>query len=182
MGGARSWERCHSAVAADCRVYRVLREGWREGGSGQEADFFVLEVGDWALAIGQTPAGKWVLVRQFRFGSEGFSVEFPAGVVDAGEDPVAAARRELYEESGYHGGHGEVIGVVDPNPALQRNRCHVVYFGDCRRVDEGSPDGHESFDVLEVAPGDVRERALRGEIRHGIVHAALFLAAGRGLM
>lgn len=181
MGRARAWERVEAAVVADCRVYQVLRERWRETGQLREADFYVIEVGDWAVALGETPAGKWVLVRQWRFGSGAFSLEFPAGVVDAGEDPVEAARRELYEESGYKAEGGEVIGVVAPNPALQRNRCHFVYFGRCERVDGGAPEGHESFDVVEMAPAAVRAAALGGGIEHGIVHAALFFMGERGL-
>ncbi len=177
---AFEWERRESASHADCRVYRILKERWREKAeaNGREGDFFIIEVGDWAVALAQTAEGRYVLVRQFRFGSGEFSLEFPAGVVDPGEDPVAAARRELYEESGYAGGEGKLIGTVQPNPALQRNRCHFVLFPEARYRDGGAPEGHESFDVVEKPLQELRDLALNGSIRHAIVHAALlFLTA-----
>ncbi|NBD37511.1 MAG: NUDIX domain-containing protein [Verrucomicrobia bacterium] len=172
---AYDWERRESAPHADCRVYRILKERWLEKAEagGREGEFFIIDVGDWAVALAKTPDDRYILVRQFRFGSGEMSLEFPAGVVDPGEDPVAAARRELYEESGYEGGEGRLLGTVEPNPALQRNRCHFVFFPEATYRDGGAPEGHESFDVVKMLLPEVRTNALHGGIRHAIVHAAL---------
>ena len=49
------------------------------------------------------PSGRFVLIRQFRAPVNAFVLEFPAGLIDPGEDPAATATRELLEETGYRG-------------------------------------------------------------------------------
>jgi ADP-ribose pyrophosphatase len=66
-----------------------------------------------------TPDHRLVLVRQFRFGIDGFSLEIPGGVMEAGEDPLEAGLRELREETGFAGGVARLLGSVHPNPAIQ---------------------------------------------------------------
>ena len=113
-------------------------------------------------------------MRQFRFGSESFTWELPAGVVDAGEDPLVAAGRELYEESGYRGKKAHLLGVVHPNPAIQRNRCHIVLIEEASLEGEGDPDLHEEFEVKEVSLETLFSWSRDGTITHSIVHTALF--------
>lgn len=139
-----------------------------------EGNFFVMDVGDWAVTLALTERGTCVLVRQFRFGVEGFSWELPAGVVEPGEDPVAGGIRELYEESGYRGGAARLLGSIHPNPAIQRNQCHFVLVTGARKVDNGAPGPHEFFDVLELPVEELFTWARNGTITHGIVHASLF--------
>jgi 8-oxo-dGTP pyrophosphatase MutT (NUDIX family) len=173
-GTVRPWNRERSSIHSDCGVYRILKERWKHPVELLEGDFFVMEVRDWAVAIALTPDNQCVLVRQFRFGNQRLSLEFPAGVVDPGEDFIAGAERELYEESGYRGESASLIGVTHPNPAIQRNRCFFVLIENARKVDSGEPDPHEFFDV-DTAPLDrLYEWAKNGTITHGIVHAALF--------
>jgi ADP-ribose pyrophosphatase len=168
------WNRESSSVHADCRVYRILKERWSHPAALSEGEFFVMDVGDWAVAIALTPENKCVLVRQFRFGTESLSWELPAGVIDPGEDPLTGAVRELYEESGYRGDTATLIGTTDPNPAIQRNRCYFVVIENASRIDSGAPGPHEFFDVREVSLQSLFEWARDGSITHGIVHAALF--------
>lgn len=173
-GNLTPWERLKTAVHADCHVYRILKERWSNRHQAAQGDFYVMDVGDWAVALAMTADRKIVLVRQFRFGTEGFTWELPAGVVDPGEDPAAAGLRELYEESGYGGGDPTVLGMVHPNPAVQRNRCHFVLVPDARRIGAGDPGPHERFEIREVEIATLFEWARDGTITHGIVHAALF--------
>jgi 8-oxo-dGTP pyrophosphatase MutT (NUDIX family) len=168
------WTRDGTELHADCHVYRILRERWRNESHSVEGEFYVMDVGDWAVAMAMTESGKVILVRQFRFGIGAFSWELPAGVVDRGEDPAEAGARELYEESGYRGNAPEVIGSVYPNPAIQRNRCHFVFVDGVRRHDDGDPGPHEMFEVQEVSLADLFGWARDGTISHSIVHAGLF--------
>ena len=169
-----AWERRDSTVHADCRVYRILRENWKNEAAQVESDFFVMDVGDWAVSLALTERKTCVLVRQFRFGSGKFSWELPAGVVDPGESALEAGVRELYEDSGYEGAQAEVLGWVYPNPAIQRNRCHFVLVRKAERIGDGNPGPHEAFEVDERPLPELFSWARDGRIRHGIVHAALF--------
>lgn len=168
------WNRKTSRVHADCRVYRILKERWCHPSEVSEGDFFVMEVGDWAVALALTEEGNCVLVRQFRFGTRDFSWELPAGVVDPGEDAIEGGKRELYEESGYVGRAAKLLGTVHPNPAIQRNRCHFILVEDAVRQDGGNPGPHEFFEVREVPLKTLFDWARNGIITHSIVHSALF--------
>jgi 8-oxo-dGTP pyrophosphatase MutT (NUDIX family) len=168
------WECSNTSLHADCKVYKILKERWRNDREASESDFYVMDVADWAVTIAITPEGKIVLVRQFRFGTGDFSWELPAGVVDADESALDAGVRELYEESGYRGDPAIVLGVVHPNPAIQRNLCHLILVRNAMKIDGGAPGPHEFFDVREIAPDRLFEWARSGRITHAIVHAALF--------
>lgn len=168
------WTRGQSQLHADCRVFRIYRQNWQNQRTGLAADFFVMEVRDWAVAIAMTEDGQCVLVNQFRFGSGTFSWELPAGLVEAGESPEAGVRRELFEESGYSGGDCIKLGELHPNPAIQNNRCHIYLLRGVRKTGDGEPDEHESLTVGLFALEEVYAMARDGRIQHGIVPAALF--------
>jgi len=168
------WRRTGSRLHADCSVYRILEEKWEAGDPPAKGDFYVMEVADWAVALALTDERKCVMVKQFRFGSEDFTWELPAGVVDPGESPIEGAVRELYEESGYSAEAPRILGVVHPNPALQRNRCHFVLLENARRTGAGAPGPHEAFEVREVPLPELFSWARTGMVTHAIVHAALF--------
>ena len=68
---------------------------------GTEGRFIKVKPPDWVTVIPILPDGKFLMVRQYRHGSASLSDEFPAGVIDPGEEPLDAAKRELLEETGY---------------------------------------------------------------------------------
>src|SRR5258706_489706 len=62
--------------------------------------------------------GGLVLERIYRHPYRGFMLEFPAGGIDAGEEPLAAAKRELAEETGYQAGRLASLGTYEVMPGL----------------------------------------------------------------
>lgn len=70
-------------------------------------EFYVLEYPDWVNVIAITTDEKFVMIRQYRHGLGETRYELCAGVVDPGEDPLTAAKRELYEETGYGKANGK---------------------------------------------------------------------------
>src|SRR3954470_22222391 len=121
------WERLGDALQAKTRVFDVLSTRYRHPVRGTERDFVVMKSPDWVNVVALTPDGQLVLVRQFRYGINEFSLEIPGGVMEAGEDPVTAGLRELREETGFTGAPAKLLGSVFPNPAIQSNRCHYVF-------------------------------------------------------
>lgn len=84
---------------------------------------------DWVTVIAEK-GGKFLTVEQFRYGAGRIVVEFPCGMVEPEEDPEAAARRELEEETGIRVTDEKrlvKLGETNPNPAFMTNTMHYFY-------------------------------------------------------
>ncbi len=170
------WEKLGAPVV-DSRnaVFDVLRARYRHPGRGRERDFVVIDAPDWVNVLALTPERRLVLVRQFRFGIDEFSLEIPGGVMERGEDPLAAAARELREETGYAGRSVRRLGGVHPNPAIMNNVCHLVLVESAERVHDLAWDHDEEIEVLTAPVDEVYAWARAGRIRHALVLDALLL-------
>ncbi|HEX2167841.1 MAG TPA: NUDIX hydrolase, partial [Longimicrobiales bacterium] len=100
MARARAWDSIENEVVGDYDVFSIRRHVMRSPRTGELHAFHVVDVPTCVQVIPFTSDGRIVLVEQFRQGVQRVSLEFPAGVVEDGEDPVAAAVRELEEETG----------------------------------------------------------------------------------
>jgi 8-oxo-dGTP pyrophosphatase MutT (NUDIX family) len=115
------------------------------------------------------------MVRQWRHGSRSLSVEFPGGVFEPGEDPVAAAARELREETAYRPGRIEKIGEFNPNPAIMSNRVHFFLAQDLRETGAQDLDDDEYIEVERVAVEKVFRGMGRAPYCHALMGTALAL-------
>jgi ADP-ribose pyrophosphatase len=169
------WETIGHEKLQDCRVFDVYRKTSRSPQTGRPHDFYRIEASEWVNVVAVTNDGHFVMVRQFRHGSDEVTLEIPGGIVDPGESPARAAARELLEETGYRGGEPVSIGCVNPNPALFGNGCHTFLIREAVRVDEVRNDGeteHTTVELLHRSELDARMRA--GEIGHALVIAGFF--------
>ena len=174
MGEPAAWDILHDSLHADCTVFKVHRQRCKHPHDSREGDFFVIRCADWVLALPVTRDGRLVLVRQFRFGTRSLSWEPPGGVLDAGEEPLAAARRETREETGYTAARARVLGHCSPNPAILGNRAHFVLLEDC---EPGAPvdlDPNEEVEVGLFTADEAVRMILDGRMHHAIAVNALF--------
>ena len=151
--------------------------------NGHEIDRFHLIHGpDWAAVLCLTPDRELVLVRQYRHGFGGSSLELPAGVLEPGETPLDGARRELREESGFDAETIEPLLTLAPEPARNSTRAHFFFARGARRVSELALDHSEDLEVLLIPVPEVLELIDSGQIVHGAHIAAILLAWRRGLL
>jgi 8-oxo-dGTP pyrophosphatase MutT (NUDIX family) len=151
--------------------------------NGHEIDRFHLIQGpNWASVLCLTREREVVLVRQYRHGLGGPSLELPAGVLDANETPIEGARRELREESGFEVESLEPLLMVSPEPARNATRAHFFFARDAVRVSELTLDSSEELEVLLVPVPEVLELIDRGQIVHAAHIGAILLAWRRGLL
>ena len=169
------WEKLGQAIRAQTVVFELQSVRYRHPARGTERDFVVVRAPDWVNVLALTGDGRLVLVRQFRFGIDAFSLEIPGGVMKDGEDPVAAGLRELREETGYTGIRARRLGSVQPNPAIQTNRCHIVLVEEAMRTADLEWDPDEEIEITTLPADEVFTLARGGGVTHGLVLNALFL-------
>jgi ADP-ribose diphosphatase len=151
-------------------------------GPGEEREALVLSAPDWVNVVPLLDDGRVVMVRQWRFGIAAPTLEIPGGMVDPGETSIAAAARELFEETGYAAGTVTPLGEVSPNPAILANRCGCFLATGLEL--RGNPQsGLDEELVVELVPlAEVPERVRAGEIHHALVVAAFYLLGAQPLV
>ncbi len=175
QSGPARWEKLGQKSVAQTRVLELTSAQYRHPRHGTERDFVVISASDWVNVLALTAAGELVLVRQFRFGIDAFSLEIPGGIMEAGEDPIEAGLRELREETGFAGQRARLLGSTNPNPAIQSNRCHFVLVEDAVRTAALEWDADEEIEVDPRPVAEVLALARSGGITHALVLNALFL-------
>lgn len=171
----RRWKIIGDRLLNACRVWDLRERRYRHPETGKEGDFYYIDSRDWVIVIAQTPADELIMVRQFRWGSDDLSWEFPGGIVDKGEDPVIAGLRELKEETGYAAKNGRLIGYTRPNPAMLNNFCHFVFAEDAELHPSGTDwDEHEEIEVRTLREATVMEWVRDCKIGHALALNGLF--------
>lgn len=162
------------AAHADYKIFQVSRRRAAHPHTGAVRTFSIVHCTPWVNVVALTPDDQVVLVRQFRHGTQQVTLEIPGGLVDPGEEPLAAAMRELAEETGFVAAHWEPLGVVEPNPAFQTNRLHTFLALDARCVSPQHLDPGEVIRIETMPLAEIPQRVTSGEISHALVLAGFF--------
>jgi 8-oxo-dGTP pyrophosphatase MutT (NUDIX family) len=171
------WDKASAEEVDEYGVFRVRRYLARSPRTGKTRPFSVIDSADWVNVVGLTPDEEIILVRQYRHGSERFSLEIPGGIVDADEDPADAAVRELREETGFQGTAPVYLGTIDPNPAVLSNRCHTYLVRDCRPTGDQELDPGEDIELALLPRSEVALAVADGRISHALVVCAFWWLA-----
>jgi 8-oxo-dGTP pyrophosphatase MutT (NUDIX family) len=125
-------------------------------------------------AVALTEDNKMVLVRQYRHGADIISLEIPGGVIDGGESPETAIKRELLEETGYSFESAELIATLYPNPATSTNRTFTYLLQGGVKTHEQHLDDHEILEVEEYSIEEVKQLLRDNKIDQSLHASALF--------
>ncbi|MEM7219291.1 MAG: NUDIX hydrolase [Pseudomonadota bacterium] len=167
------WELLDSEPGPDLIIFSARYDRLRHPQTGLELRRIVLPSVDWINVVAIDRNGGCVMVRQYRFGAGEVTLETAGGMVDPGEEPLAAAQRELLEETGYGGGDWESLGSVQPNPAYHDNRCHHFLARNVERLQAPEPGAGEAIEVVLLSESDIIAAAHSGEIAHVLALSAL---------
>lgn len=117
---------------------------------GLEIEYGVLESDGFAAVVPITAGGDVVLVRQWRQPLGAFTLELPSGGVDAGEEPEQAARRELFEETGYRAERLEHLASVHTSTGRSTEVCHLFRCAAVRDERGPRPEPTEFIRMVEL--------------------------------
>jgi len=95
-------------------------------------------------------------------------------MIDAGEEPIIAAARELVEETGFAAREIIPLGKSRPNPAIQNNWIYHFLALDCEKIKDTAFDEHESIFSKLVALEEIEPLIENGDITHSLVLAAFY--------
>ncbi|MBF0299713.1 MAG: NUDIX hydrolase [Oligoflexia bacterium] len=129
---------------------------------GKVVDFDVKHEGPAVCILVFTTNNKIILAKQFRPGPEKVLFEMPGGVIEKGEEPKQAAKRELLEETGYSGDLKFVGTSLDC--AYSTMIRYVFVATNCQKTQEQKLDDTEFVDVIEVTLEDFRKHLRTGEL------------------
>lgn len=131
--------------------------------SGQEATReYVLHPGA-VMVIGLLDDGQVVLERQYRHPMRDVMIEFPAGKLDAGEDSLVCAQRELLEETGYSARDWAWAGRLAPTIAYSDETIDI-WFARGLVPGERQLDDGEFLDVFSATPAELQAWCRSGEV------------------
>jgi len=170
----KPWDIVLSERRESLRIFGLRVDRAVSPRTGKAHDFYVLESGSWVNVIPITPAQEVVLIRQYRHGTREVTLEIPGGIVEPGDSPQEAARRELKEETGYEAEKMVDLGFVHPNPAFLDNRCYTFLAPGAFRAGPQTQDEKEDIHVLLEPLAEIPRLIREGMITHSLVVAAFF--------
>jgi len=123
---------------------------------GLEKTFGVINHPGAALAVPITSDGQIVLLRQYRFAISRRILEFPAGTLEKGEDPLGSMQRELGEEAGYKAKTWDSLGPMTPCPGYSNEIIHMFLARDLvELIEKPAGDDDEDIEVLHMTKNEL---------------------------
>jgi len=138
-------------------------------------DFYIIESPDWINVVAITKDNQFILVKQHRLGTNEFTIETPAGIIEKDEPPEEAAQRELLEETGYKANELLLLKKLSSNPAVFNNQIFFFLARDCKKIAFQNLDKTEDIEIQLHSSDEVISMIKDGSINHSIIITALSL-------
>jgi len=164
----------NSKEVFNCRIFAIKCENHFLEKTNSHHDFFIIEPTNWVNIIALTENEEVILVKQYRYGIQNITLEIPGGMIDEGESPEQAAKRELLEETGYESSHWQLIGITDPNPAIQNNKCHTFLAKNSKFTKSPNLDNTEEIEILNTPLKEIPKLIQGSYITHSLVITAFY--------
>ena len=120
--------------------------------------------GDAVIIIPVTEDDRYVMIIESRPNiKNGVAIEFPAGMVDPGEEPIAAAKRELLEETGY-----SCENIIEIENHFQDQGCsnaiiRIYLATGCKKIKEQRLDDTESISFVEMTYDEIYDLIMNAD-------------------
>lgn len=169
-----------SKVVFSGKLFRVLHDKIVEpSGRHNERDVIRHHGSVVILAIDSSKSKKdpWIVIeRQYRHAANQYLWELPAGKLDAGEDPLAGAQRELAEETGYHARKWKELVEYCASPGFL-GESMKVFTAEGLVAGDAHPEDDEEIEFRLVKLSDVLRMIEKGAILDGKTLTSVLLYA-----
>lgn len=160
----QSWKRIDPTIVTKIDYHNVVVKTFElPNGEITTRATFLGEGRRAAGVVAVTKDNKVVVAKQFRPGPEKIMSEIPGGWVDEGEEPEAAARRELLEETGYSAEKMVPLGVFGRDSAINGSWYYYLATG-CERTGDQALDDDEFVDIELVSIDEFLANAKSGNM------------------
>ncbi len=123
---------------------------------GIEGEFGLIRHPGASLAVPITQEGQVIILRQYRFAVQRRILEFPAGTLEEGENPIDSMKRELAEEAGYEAANWSSLGEMLPCPGYSDEIIHLFLARDLKPIEEPPiGDEDEDLEVIKISPNEL---------------------------
>jgi len=116
------------------------------------------------VGIALNDHGKYFMVKQFRYALQTYTIEYPAGKREMGEDDLSTAKREIVEEVGYTGKNWMYLGEMYPTPAYDTETIGM-YYADCDEFVGQHFDDDEDIEVMMMSLDEIESLIKDGTIK-----------------
>jgi len=114
---------------------------------------------------------KFILVEQYRYLNDMFSIEFPCGSIEEGLDEISNARKELEEETGFTSDNLIKIGFFSPYNGVADELCSIFFTDNLKKVDS-TPDETEEFVIYFLSEEEIDNLIKENKIWDGMTISA----------
>lgn len=171
----KKWEIINSSYIFHHPPWAVFRKDSLRMPNGNEVpDYYVIEYPDWINVLGITTDKQFVMIKQYRHALGEISFELAAGVIDDGETPLQAAKRELLEETGYGNGNWKTWTKLCANPATHNNYTHTFLATGIQKIQEQNLENIEEIEVHLFSKQQVLDILNSNQITQALQAASLW--------
>ena len=165
--------------------FRKVRYRYPDG--REFGPFYQYSRKSYSVIVPVLPDGRFLCVRQFRQGIGETTTEFPAGGIETEraeygrvtrEDALAAAKRELKEETGYEADEWTHLITIPSNATMADNYAHVFLARNCRKVSGLRLDVTEDLEPVIVTKEEIETMISEGRFQQ-MGHVMAYLLAVR---
>ncbi len=131
---------------------------------GIQGDFGIIRHPGASLAVPIADNGQIIILRQYRFAVAQRLLEFPAGTLEPGEDPLTSMQRELQEESGYEATQWDELGIMTPCPGYSDELINMYLARGLKKLNsKPAGDEDEDIEVLLMTKEELNDKISSGE-------------------